>query len=209
MPLTALRDARPDESTPLSVAAAEGPTTTVARGGDEDGEDALDAALADRIATFDGDGGRASRSAGWARRALEELELAESTSTTVAPTTTVVVRRATPTTTAAPRPATTAAPRPSTTTTTAPPQTSSTPAPAGNSESGKASWYDEAPPGTCAHKTIAKGTIVTVHHEGKSVSCEVADRGPYVNGWIIDLSKDTFSQLAPLSEGVIAVTITW
>ena len=41
--------------------------------------------------------------------------------------------------------------------------TTTTTAPAshtGNTESGEATWYD-APAGTCAHKTIAKGTIVT------------------------------------------------
>jgi rare lipoprotein A len=55
------------------------------------------------------------------------------------------------------------------------------------------------------------GTIVTVTatSSGKSVNCKVADRGPYVNGWIIDLSKDTFSALAPLDAGVISVRLTW
>src|SRR5581483_4715035 len=47
---------------------------------------------------------------------------------------------------------------------------------------GKASWYEDAPPGTCAHKTLPKGTVVTVTDldTGATVQCTVADRGPYV-----------------------------
>lgn len=167
---------------------------------------------------------RASRSDGWARRAIEELPIEEFASTTTAapittaaprrvtattrapsPTTTAA-RRSAPTTTAAPRPTTTAAPRPAPTRDASPPTTSEP-----NAQSGKASWYEAAPPGTCAHRTLAMGTIVTVTHtgNGKQVRCKVADRGPYVNGWIIDLSKDTFSALAPLDAGVIPVRLTW
>ena len=77
-------------------------------------------------------------------------------------------------------------------------------------ESGKASFYSTAS-GTCAHKTLPKGTIVTVTNtaSGKSTTCRVADRGPFVKGRVIDLSKDVFSQIGSLSTGVISVTLSW
>jgi rare lipoprotein A len=166
------------------------------------------AAHTERLAEVDT--GRASRSSGSLRREIEQLPIESFASTTTTSPTTVVVRRQAPTTTAPPETSTTAKPAP---TTTAPPKPAPAPAaaPEGNSQSGKASWYEAAPAGTCAHRTLPKGTIVTVTHtgNGKSVTCRVADRGPYVDGWIIDLSKDTFSQLAPTSAGVIPVRITW
>jgi peptidoglycan lytic transglycosylase len=63
----------------------------------------------------------------------------------------------------------------------------------------------------CAHKSIAMGTIVKVTNieNGKSTTCKVGDRGPYVEGRIIDLSPEAFSQLAPLSDGVINVKLEW
>ena len=80
-----------------------------------------------------------------------------------------------------------------------------------NSQSGIASWYEAAPSGTCAHKTLPKGTRVDVTNlaNGKRTSCVVSDRGPYVDGYIIDLSKSNFTELAPLDQGIIKVTITW
>jgi uncharacterized protein YabE (DUF348 family) len=77
-------------------------------------------------------------------------------------------------------------------------------------QSGKASFYS-APGGTCAHKTLPKGTIVTVTNtnNGKSVTCKVADRGPYIAGRVVDLSKDTFAAIAPLSSGVVPVRLSW
>ena len=161
---------------------------------------------------------RASRSEGWARRAIEELPLEAFASTTTAPPTTVrkaapkpaattattAARKASPTTTAAPRPTTTAAPGPRRDAT---PPTTTEP----NAQSGKASWYEAAPPGTCAHRTLPMGTMVHITNtsNGRTATCKVADRGPYVNGWIIDLAKDVFSQLAPLEAGVISVRLTW
>ena len=171
-------------------------------------------AIADERLTPD----RASRSAGWARRALEEMPLETTTTAPPVETTAAPVRKVT-VTTARPATTTTAKPRPATTTTTAAPKAAATPtrdaAPPTttepNAQSGKASWYEAAPPGTCAHRTLPMGTMVTVTatSSGKSVVCKVADRGPYVNGWIIDLSKDTFSALAPLDAGVISVRLTW
>jgi rare lipoprotein A (peptidoglycan hydrolase) len=107
-----------------------------------------------------------------------------------ATTTTLAPRRvkAAPTTTAAPRPAT---------------------ASASGSESGRATWYDYKP-GICAHRTLPFGTVVTVHaSNGKSVQCTVGDRGPYVDGYVIDLHWREFEQLAPRSAGRIDCTISW
>lgn len=77
-------------------------------------------------------------------------------------------------------------------------------------ESGEASWY-AAPAGTCAHKSLPFGTIMTITNlaNGRVVQCRIYDRGPYVDGRILDLSTDVFSRLAPPSLGVIPVRVTW
>lgn len=64
---------------------------------------------------------------------------------------------------------------------------------------------------SCAHRTLKFGTIVTIRNpaNGKTVKCVVRDRGPFVSGRVIDLSKTTFNQLAPLSRGVINVELSW
>ena len=87
----------------------------------------------------------------------------------------------------------------------------SAPASSGQSETGQATWYQTSDPAMCAHKTLPMGTIVTVTDvdNGKTTTCRVGDRGPYVDGRIIDLSPEAFSKLAPLSEGVLNVKITW
>ncbi len=70
---------------------------------------------------------------------------------------------------------------------------------------GVASWYGEDFNGrltasgevydmyqmTAAHKTLPLGTVVRVHNQdnGKTVEVRVNDRGPYVKGRIIDLSR--------------------
>ena len=83
-------------------------------------------------------------------------------------------------------------------------------APSGNSQSGQASWYDYIP-GSCAHKTIGKGTVVTVRNNGngKTTTCVVKDRGPFIAGRVIDLERGVFSQLASPGSGVISVSISW
>jgi rare lipoprotein A len=126
-------------------------------------------------------------------------------STTVprTPRTTTAARRTTPTT----RPAAKATPA------AAKPTSSSSPAPApsGNSQTGGGTWYDAAPPGTCAHQTLPKGTVVHITDldTGATATCTVEDRGPYASGMILDMAKDVFSQMAPLSQGVIQIRITW
>lgn len=128
------------------------------------------------------------------------------TTTTAAPRTTTTTAAPSTTTTTAPRTTTTAAPKPTTTTTTTAPP----PPPSGNTEEGKASWYDHEA-GICAHKTLPFGTVVTVTHRenGRSVRCTVGDRGPFIEGWVIDLHPREFEQLAPLDHGVIPVRLSW
>lgn len=52
---------------------------------------------------------------------------------------------------------------------------------------------------TCAHKTLPFGTKlrVTSIKTGKSVNVKVTDRGPFVKGRHIDLSKKAFMLIAP------------
>ena len=71
-----------------------------------------------------------------------------------------------------------------------------------------ASWYDCAKPGECskskrtangehfnpnaltaAHKTLPFGTKVRITYKGKSVVVRINDRGPFVKGRHIDLSR--------------------
>jgi rare lipoprotein A len=79
-----------------------------------------------------------------------------------------------------------------------------------NVQSGTASWYHRDGM-TAAHKTLAFGTRVRVTNvdNGRSVTVIIDDRGPYVEGRIIDLSDDAFAQLAPLSRGTCRVRISW
>jgi rare lipoprotein A (peptidoglycan hydrolase) len=103
------------------------------------------------------------------------------------------------------------------TTTTAPPTTTTQPpapdpepeAPA-NEQTGGASWYHYRS-GECAHRTIPKGTTVTVTNlaTGASTTCVVTDRGPYSGSRIIDLDDGTFSAIASPGQGVVQVRITW
>jgi rare lipoprotein A len=142
--------------------------------------------------------------------------------TTVKPRPVIAKKPATTTTTAKPKPKpqATAQPKPapaasSTTPTTA----SSRPMPSGGSnashDEGKASWYDAKyhanNPWICAHRTLPMGTVLTVTatSTGRTITCEVGDRGPYAGGRILDLSKYAFSQLANPSAGVIYVKISW
>lgn len=62
---------------------------------------------------------------------------------------------------------------------------------------------------TAAHKTLPFGTKVRVTNEanGKSVVVRINDRGPFVKGRIIDMSKSSFAQIASLSAGVADVEI--
>lgn len=79
-----------------------------------------------------------------------------------------------------------------------------------DTEVGTASWYHRTGM-VAAHKTLPKGTHVRVTNlsSGESITVVIDDRGPFVNGWIIDLSDDAFAKLAPLGAGTIKVRLEW
>ncbi|MBD3655705.1 MULTISPECIES: septal ring lytic transglycosylase RlpA family protein [Marinobacter] len=62
---------------------------------------------------------------------------------------------------------------------------------------------------TAAHKKLPFGSKVKVTNRksGKSVVVTINDRGPFVKGRIIDLSKSAFSQIGSTSSGLINVKI--
>ena len=91
---------------------------------------------------------------------------------------------------------------------------------------GIASWYSESDPGinletangeifddselTCASWDFPFDTFlkVTYLESGRSVICRVNDRGPAKRlGRLIDLTKNTFRQVAPLRAGLIHVRV--
>ena len=63
---------------------------------------------------------------------------------------------------------------------------------------------------TAAHKSLPFGTKVRVTHmgNGKSVDVKINDRGPYVAGRIIDLSKAAAGVLGMQNQGVAKVKVT-
>lgn len=94
---------------------------------------------------------------------------------------------------------------------------------AGFSETGKASYYADSLQNrktasgdiykhefhTAAHKKLPFGSKVKVTNlsNGKSIVVEINDRGPFVKGRIIDLSKSAFSSIGDTSLGLIKVRI--
>lgn len=62
---------------------------------------------------------------------------------------------------------------------------------------------------TCAHKTLPFGTMLKVTNQknGKSVIVRVTDRGPYIEGRIIDLSLAAATQIDMVHSGVAPVEI--
>jgi rare lipoprotein A len=84
-------------------------------------------------------------------------------------------------------------------------------------QAGQASWYDlQGKQGACgvklkgmyaAHKRWKCGSLVSVRAGDRYVHVRIADRGPYVDGRVIDLSKQAFERLAPSSKGVVDVEI--
>jgi rare lipoprotein A len=93
----------------------------------------------------------------------------------------------------------------------------------GFSESGLASYYADKHQNrktangelykhnlkTAAHKKLPFGSNVKVTNmsNGKSVMVKINDRGPFVKGRIIDLSKSAFSSIGSMSSGLINVKI--
>jgi rare lipoprotein A len=64
---------------------------------------------------------------------------------------------------------------------------------------------------TAAHPTIPFGTKVKVVNgqNGKKVKVRINDRGPFVSGRIIDLSKKAAHKIDMLEMGVVSVTIRY
>lgn len=87
-----------------------------------------------------------------------------------------------------------------------------------------ASWYDCVKPGECskskitasgqkfnpnaltaAHKTLPFGTKIRVTHKGKSVIVRINDRGPFIKGRQLDLSRAAARQIG--CGGICKVTV--
>ena len=93
----------------------------------------------------------------------------------------------------------------------------------GIKDRGVASWYGEQFHGrqaangeifdmealTAAHRTMPLGSIVRVVNlaNGKHIHVRITDRGPYVNGRILDLSRAAAVQLGMDHEGIAHVQI--
>jgi rare lipoprotein A len=90
-----------------------------------------------------------------------------------------------------------------------------------NAETGHASWYsltsktasgERCNPGamTAAHRSLPFGTKVKVENlrNGRSVIVRINDRGPFVSGRIIDLTKAAAGRLGFVKNGVAKVRLT-
>lgn len=64
---------------------------------------------------------------------------------------------------------------------------------------------------TAAHKTLPFGTRVTVTNmrNGRSVKVLINDRGPFVAGRIIDLSRKAARKIGMLQDGVTEVELKY
>jgi len=62
---------------------------------------------------------------------------------------------------------------------------------------------------TCAHRTLPFGTVLLVTNldNGKTATVRVTDRGPYVSGRIVDLSRGAASSLGMLDTGTAQVEL--
>ena len=104
-----------------------------------------------------------------------------------------------------------------------PPRTATTPPSPGATETGIASWYGEPYNGrraangeiydmeqlTAAHRTLPFDTWVEVNNldNGKQVSVRITDRGPFVEGRIIDLSRAAAREIDMLGAGIARVRL--
>jgi len=75
---------------------------------------------------------------------------------------------------------------------------------------GIATWYNYVP-GHCATWFLPMGTRLTIQSvaTGKRIHCVVTDREGARGNRVVDLSETQFSQLAPLSRGVVLVKVIW
>ena len=92
-------------------------------------------------------------------------------------------------------------------------------------QTGKASYYADKFEGrktasgelftqsktTAAHKTLPFGTTVKVTNlqNGKTVKVTINDRGPFVEGRIIDLSKSAAKKIDLIKAGVVNVELKY
>ena len=62
---------------------------------------------------------------------------------------------------------------------------------------------------TAAHRTLPFGTVVKVRRtdERRSVRVVINDRGPFVEGRVIDLSRRAARRLGMIDEGVVPVEL--
>lgn len=90
-------------------------------------------------------------------------------------------------------------------------------------ESGIASWYGHDYPARCtangetynsetytaAHKSLPFNTLVRVDNlaNGKSVTVRINDRGPFIQGRVIDLSKKAAGKIDILTAGLAEVEV--
>lgn len=83
-------------------------------------------------------------------------------------------------------------------------------APGATTAKGGATWYAWHP-GQCASPFLPHGTLLTVTDlaTGKTIQCLVTDTEGHNPGRVVDLSNWCFEELAPLSQGVIEVRISW
>jgi rare lipoprotein A len=114
-------------------------------------------------------------------------------------------------------------PVPPSTSTPTPPPPLAKPAPRPEGQTGKASWYGDAHHGkktasgerydmtelTAAHRSLPLGTRVRVTNvdNNRSVVVRINDRGPFVRGRIIDLSRAAARELGPLGAGLFSVRL--
>ena len=62
---------------------------------------------------------------------------------------------------------------------------------------------------TCAHRHLPFGTHLQVHWRGRSISCIVNDRGPFIRGRVLDISYDAARSLGMTGAGVVYAQITY
>lgn len=87
---------------------------------------------------------------------------------------------------------------------------------------GDASWYGPGYRGkptasgdrfrpaqrTAAHRTLPFGTVLRVQYGARTVRVVVNDRGPFVDGRVLDLSQGAARRLGMIDAGVVPVTFT-
>jgi len=75
---------------------------------------------------------------------------------------------------------------------------------------GTASWYDAKGLLTAAHRSLPLGSMVLVENldNGRTTTVEINDRGPFVAGRIIDISRAAAQVLDLMGDGIAHVRIS-